>query len=121
MIAPQFEELQGFTERGAMHYYCADEHTIKAIVHFEELEASRDIFGKVFQLLPGRLCCRLALLFHDIAKPAELAGHPLLSGEIAAGALERFGYEEDTIHMVTFLIQNHLLMRENSFQREYID
>ncbi len=117
IIAPQFEDLQGFTERGSMHFYTAEEHILKSITRFEELEDQKDVFGKVFQMTANKMFCRFALLFHDIAKPADMDGHPLVSAEIASGLLNRLGYEESVISRVCFLVKNHLLMRQHSFEK----
>lgn len=117
-IIPQFEELQGFTETGPMHFYTAEEHAIKSLVHFEEMENQRDIFGKVFQMSENKEVCRLALLFHNLAKPATIAGYPLPSAELAAGLLERFGYEEETINAVTLLIRKQKFLRDYSYEKE---
>ncbi len=116
IIVPQFDEMQGFTEQSAMQCYTAEEHILKSMTHFEDLENHKDIFGRVFQMIGDKMICRLALFFHDIAKPADLRGHSLLSAEIASGVLERLGYDETVISKVCYLVKNHLLMRLFSYK-----
>ena len=119
-IAPQFKDIEGFTESNYTQFYSVDEHTVKTIVHFEEFESRNDIIGKVFQMVQDKTICRLALFFHDIAKPDSIEGHPLFGSEIAASVLERFGYDDEVATAVIFLVKNHLLMEEYSFIKENI-
>ncbi len=116
-----FADLSGFIQHGVYHAYSADEHTLKTIENVEKLEESDSVLGNVFRNLPRRDLLYVALLFHDIAKPVSISGHALLGAEIAPGYLDRMGYEEPEIELVTFLIKNHLVMEQVAFRRNLSD
>ena len=61
------------------------------------------------------------MLFHDIAKPINIAGHEILGVEIAASILYTLGYSDQEIERVALLVRNHLLMEQIAFRRNLND
>jgi putative nucleotidyltransferase with HDIG domain len=65
----------------------------------------------------GRPIVRLAVLLHDIGKPATLSdghfhGHDRVGAELAATFLERLRYPRDVIGRVALLVRHHMFLYE---------
>lgn len=99
-ILPEITPSIGFDQQN--HHHCFDvwEHTLCA------LENSAP-----------KLPVRLALLFHDLAKPLcatrgmdgqlHFPRHPILGAELASDALRRLKYDNKTRHAVKLLVELH--------------
>lgn len=118
---PEFKDLIGFLQHGVYHCYTADEHTLITLKNVEKLEKNNSTVGKLFTKIKDKEILYLALLFHDIAKPVNLAGHEIIGAEMAASVMFRLGYSEEEIATVTFLVRNHLLMEQIAFRRNLND
>jgi len=120
-ILPEFKDLIGFLQHGVYHCYTADEHTLITIQNIEKLEKDTSPLGKIFNSLKNREFLYLALLFHDIAKPINVSGHEIIGSEMASSIMNRLGYSEEEIELVTFLVRNHLMMEQIAFRRNLND
>lgn len=117
----EWKDLEGFMQHGVYHCYTADEHTLITIQNLEKLEKDKSPLGKIFNQLKNKEILYLALLFHDIAKPINIAGHEIIGSEMASAIMQRLGYEEEEIDRVSFLVKNHLLMEQVAFRRNLND
>ena len=117
----EWNDLEGFMQHGVYHCYTADEHTLMTIQNVEKLEKDKSSLGKIFNQIKNREILYLALLFHDIAKPINIAGHEIIGSEMASAIMQRLGYEEEEIDRVSFLVKNHLLMEQVAFRRNLND
>lgn len=100
VIIPQLKLTFDFKQITAHHRYDVFTHTVKAL-----------------SLAPLDLEIRLALLFHDIAKPlthtsdkagiSHFNGHPVKSADIATEILKRFSYPTELVKKVSTLIKFH--------------
>lgn len=95
-IIPEINNITGYAQNNPHHYLDVWQHTIKALTN-----APRDT------------TLRLALLFHDMGKPAcytqtdgrgHFYGHAQISSAIAEDTLLRLKYDNDTIDTVTQLV-----------------
>jgi len=118
---PEFKDLVGFLQHGVYHCFTADEHTLVTIQNVEKLEKDSSTLGKIYNSLKDREILCLALLFHDIAKPINVAGHEIIGSEMASSIMHRLGYSEEEIDQVTFLVKNHLMMEQIAFRRNLSD
>jgi [protein-PII] uridylyltransferase len=118
---PEFKDLIGFLQHGVYHCYTADEHTLITIQNIEKLEKDTSPLGKIYNSLKDREFLYLGLLFHDIAKPIDISGHEIIGSEMASSIMNRLGYSEDEIELVTFLVRNHLMMEQIAFRRNLND
>jgi [protein-PII] uridylyltransferase len=118
---PEFKELNGFMQAGVYHCYTADEHTLVTIKNLEKLVNDNSQLGKLYRSIPEKEILFLAMIFHDIAKPINIAGHELLGAEIASSVMYRLGYDEREVDIVAFLVRNHLLMEQVAFRRNLND
>jgi [protein-PII] uridylyltransferase len=117
----EFAELNGFIQHGVYHCYTADEHTLVTILNVEILSHDSSQLGKIFNGLKRRDILYLALLFHDIAKPINISGHEIIGAEMAESIMNRLGYNDEEVELVTFLVRNHLLMEQVAFRRNLND
>lgn len=118
---PEFRELNGFMQPGVYHCYTADEHTLVTIKNLEKLAEDSSHIGKIYRSIAEKEILFLAMIFHDIAKPINIAGHELFGAEIASSVMFRLGYDESEVDKVAFLVRNHLLMEQVAFRRNLND
>ena len=118
LFLPAFKDLIGFVQHGVYHCFTTDEHTLLTIKNIEKLEKDSSFLGRIFRNIKEREILYLGLLFHDIAKPINIAGHEILGVEIAASILYKLGYSEQEIDKINLLVRNHLLMEQMAFQAE---
>lgn len=118
---PEFGDLVGFLQHGVYHCYTADEHTLFTIKNLELLEKEKSPLGDLYGSIKQRELIFLGLLFHDIAKPINIAGHEIIGAEIAESVMTRLGYSEEEIERVCSLVKNHLIMEQIAFRRNLND
>lgn len=121
VFMPEFAELNGFLQHGVYHCYTTDEHTLMTIKNLEKLENNSSTLGKIYHKQTDKQILLLALLFHDIAKPIDIAGHEIIGAEMASSIMNRLGYSEEEIETVSFLVKNHLVMEQIAFRRNLSD
>lgn len=100
VILPEFDRAMETPQHHPHHQYNVGEHTLKAMQETE-----------------GDKVLRLALLLHDIGKPATLTideegithfhGHEEVSTRMGRSILRRLRFDNDTISKVTRLIEYH--------------
>jgi tRNA nucleotidyltransferase (CCA-adding enzyme) len=99
VIFPELLACAGFNQYNKYHCYDVLEHTAKSIVN-----------------APADLTIRLALFFHDIAKPecfvfdkgaGHFDGHSERSAAVAEKTMRRLCYNKSLIYSVVMLIENH--------------
>jgi len=121
IFMPEFAELNGFLQHGVYHCYTTDEHTLTTIKNIEKLVNNSSTLGKIYYRQTNKEILLLALLFHDIAKPIDIAGHEIIGAEMASSIMHRLGYSENEIETVSFLVKNHLVMEQIAFRRNLSD
>jgi tRNA nucleotidyltransferase (CCA-adding enzyme) len=109
IFLPEFDEMMVTPQNNPHHMYTVGEHTIQALMQS-----------------PPDKNVRLAILFHDIAKPRcrttddngidHFHGHPALGADMASEILHRLKYDNDTIKSVCALIRWHDDMPELSLR-----
>lgn len=100
VILPEFDAMMLTEQETPHHKYSVGEHTLKAI---ESIRADKVL--------------RLAMLFHDIAKPvtktidedkvAHFWMHDVKGVEMTKQILRRLKFDNDTLNKVTKLVQYH--------------
>lgn len=102
-ILPEALHLVGLKQNPRFHLYDTWEHTLLAV-----------------DTSPRKLAIRWALVLHDLGKglphirkikadgqPSD-PGHEAESAKMAQVILKRFGYNDDFIHLVTWLVAQHM-------------
>lgn len=120
-LIPEFSNLSNYFQPNSYHIYTADEHTLQAVKNVFQLALSDSLLGEIFRKYENKELLILAILFHDIAKPYTNVGHEILGAQIAENVMQRFGYDENEIELVSFLVSNHLIMEQTAFRRNLND
>ncbi|MCL2079107.1 MAG: HD domain-containing protein [Oscillospiraceae bacterium] len=99
-ILPELEPLIGFEQNSVYHAFDVMEHTLRSV-----------------EAAPKDLTIRLAMLFHDIAKPgcyklsekgaSSFRGHEGVSADMSREILNRLRYDKETSKIVTGLVLCH--------------
>lgn len=100
VFMPEFDAIMETEQNNPHHMYSVGEHTIRAMM---AAEADKNL--------------RLAMLFHDFGKSRckttdeegvdHFHGHSAKSEEMSKEILKRLKFDNDTIHIVSRLVQNH--------------
>ena len=100
VILPEFDAMMETEQETPHHKYNVGEHTLKAM-----------------EYIPADKVLRLAMLFHDIAKPimktmdengrAHFKMHDIKGVEMTKEILKRLKFDNDTLNKVTKLVQYH--------------
>jgi [protein-PII] uridylyltransferase len=114
-LFPEFGQVECAVIRDFNHRYTVDEHTLIAIQNIEDLAApagpGRSRFANLLQEVPDTVSLRLALLFHDVGKAGDPGeSHTVSSARAARQALGRIQAPAEVVELVSFLIENHLLL-----------
>ncbi len=97
---PQLEPLVGLEQRNPWHCWGGWEHTVRAV-----------------EAAPADVTLRLAMLLHDIGKPAckstdengvdHFYGHPAVSAQLADEMLRALKFDNKTREQVVLLVERH--------------
>ncbi len=120
---PEFAKIVGQTQHDLFHIYPVDVHTLQVIRNIRRL--ARPDVAKQFPV-PSHLFKNLAkpeliiiaALYHDIAK-GRGGDHSTLGAREVSLFARAHGLSDDEVDLLTWLVQNHLLMSTVS-QREDI-
>jgi [protein-PII] uridylyltransferase len=123
---PEFAPLHCRVLRDIYHVYTADTHSIRCagvlarIATSERRTREEEDFLKIHQRVPDKELLTLAILLHDIGK-GKGQGHSRIGAEIVGRIGARWGFREDRISDLVFLVEQHLLMAHVSQRRDLHD
>jgi len=123
---PEFAPLHCRVLRDIYHVYTADIHSIRCasvlarIVTSTRRSREEEEFHRIYQRVQDKELLTLAILLHDIGK-GKGHGHSKIGAEIVARIGARWGFREDRISDLVFLVERHLLMAHVSQQRDLHD
>jgi [protein-PII] uridylyltransferase len=120
---PAFRNIVGLMQYDLFHIYTVDEHILKVVRNLRrftihEFTGEFPLCSHVIATLPKPELLYLAGLFHDIAK-GRGGDHSTLGGEVAHTFCVRHGLGNFDAELVTWLVNQHLLMSSTA-QREDI-
>jgi poly(A) polymerase len=141
-LFPELEPMQG-CEQGGYHHLDVWQHTVQAMVFFEDLltrieeffpeqaEFIKDYLNGQPGTLPRTLLLKWALLLHDIGKPAtrelkeagrwRFHGHDHIGADMAEKLLKRLKFARKDAQIISSMVQHHLrpLNLFNLVDRDY--
>ncbi len=120
---PEFDRIIGLMQHDLFHIYPVDAHTIQLIRNIRRLgnaeeEEKFPVASHVLKNLPKPELLLIAGLYHDIAK-GRGGDHSKLGAVDVIDFAQRHGFSEQETHLVSWLVESHLLMSSIS-QREDI-
>ena len=121
---PAFERITGLMQYDLFHIYTVDEHILTVVRNLRrftvhEFALEFPLCSHIVATLPKPELLYLAGLFHDIAK-GRGGDHSELGGMDARDFCIRHDLSDYDTGLVTWLVENHLLMSATA-QREDID
>jgi len=122
---PAFGQIIGQMQHDLFHCYTVDAHTIRLIQNFMNLEcanAKKDfpLASRLLRYIPKREVLYIAGLFHDIAK-GRGGDHSELGALDAFEFCDRHHLSERDTTLVSWLIENHLLMSMTAQKKDIDD
>jgi len=122
---PEFANTVGQMQHDLFHVYTVDAHTIKLIRNIVRLQDDkhRDNFplaSKLVTELPKLELLFVAGLFHDIAK-GRGGDHSELGSIDARTFCQRHHYSERDTHLISWLVEYHLLMSTTAQKKDIAD
>jgi [protein-PII] uridylyltransferase len=121
-LLPPFGRITARIVRDFRHELTVDRHTLAAVRAVERLldaGPEREAFGALLAELPAPERLVLALLLHDVGRPADDV--PAESLRLAQPTLDALGVSGDARGDVEFLIAQHLEMDRLAFRRDSED
>lgn len=111
---PEFGKIVGQMQHDLFHIYTVDAHTLKLITNLRKFrhEDQADKFPLAHQIVnnvPKVALLYVAGLYHDIAK-GRGGDHSILGAVDAQAFCERHHLGKWDTHLVSWLVENHLLM-----------
>ncbi|MEP2550192.1 MAG: [protein-PII] uridylyltransferase, partial [Marinomonas sp.] len=124
-FVPDFGRVNAQMQFDMYHHYTVDEHTIRAIGLLNKIEKGmlKSEHPRCTRLIPklaSRRVAYVAVLLHDIAK-GRGGDHSVLGAEVAMELCPRFGLTEAETSLVSWLVEQHLLMTRVAFKRDLTD
>ncbi|MDM7459698.1 MAG: [protein-PII] uridylyltransferase, partial [Paracoccus sp. (in: a-proteobacteria)] len=123
---PEFEPVVAMMQFNHYHHYTVDEHSIQCVAALAEIERGEhpsDLPLSSEIMRAGGINRRvlyLATLLHDIGK-GRPEDHSILGARIARRIAARFGFSQDEVDTVEWLVRHHLLMSDVAQKRDISD
>ena len=121
LIFPPFDRLTCLKRYDLYHQYTADEHSLQAVSHLDELaEREGGLLPRIYNEVAEKTELYLATLLHDVGK-VRARGHATAGARMIEKLLKAFPLSAQTRSTVVFLVKNHLLLSHFSQRRDMED
>ena len=123
-IIPEYNQLTCLKRYDLYHHYTVDEHSFQVLENLVSLGRVEKVRGnplvRLYSELPDKRVLFLTALLHDVGK-IEGKGHARKGAVLARKILKRMSASADEIELVSFLIEQHLVMSHFSQRRDPSD
>ncbi|MFN3579977.1 MAG: [protein-PII] uridylyltransferase [Pseudomonas sp.] len=122
---PEFGKIVGQMQHDLFHIYTVDAHTLNLIKHLRKLNQPEyqekfPLAWRIFCRLPKPDLLYMAGLYHDIAK-GRGGDHSELGAVDAAAFCQRHQLPAWDTHLVSWLVESHLLMSTTAQRKDISD
>ena len=122
---PDFGKIVSMMQFNMYHHYTVDEHLLRSIGILSEIEhgevgEQHPLANQIMADSPNRVALYVALLLHDIAK-GRPEDHSIAGAKIARKICPRLGLSTTQTELVSWLIEQHLLMSNTAQSRDLND
>jgi [protein-PII] uridylyltransferase len=116
---PEWEAISAMPQLAPFHEHPVDAHLWRTTDEMIRLIREPDGIGAeiVADLDPAEELLLLSAFLHDIGKGVD-GDHSEQGAEVAAGFLDRAGFEPSTIEAVTAAVRHHLLLARTALRRD---
>lgn len=124
-LIPAFGKLTGQMQFDMYHTYTTDEHILRALGNLHAIARGRyrydmPLASRIIHHVQQRRPMFLGILCHDIAKGIG-GNHAARGASIARRMAKRFGFNNDEIATVAWLVTHHQTLTEVAFTRDIDD
>lgn len=122
---PEFGNIIGQMQYDLFHIYTVDEHTL-TLIHYLNNFANNKYQEKfplcvlIMEKIKKRELLYIAGLFHDIGK-GQGGDHSKLGADFAKKFSERLKLKPVDVNLITWLVENHLLMSQTAQKKDISD
>ncbi|WP_137129876.1 [protein-PII] uridylyltransferase [Rhizobium sp. FY34] len=111
---PEFGKIVAMMQFSMYHHYTVDEHLIRAVEALSDIDKGRfaeehPLANKLLPHIEEREALYVAVLLHDVAKGRQ-EDHSIAGARVARKLGPRFGLKPKQVELVSWLIDQHLLM-----------
>lgn len=123
---PAFARVTGLMQFDLFHIYTVDEHTLRLVRNLRRFShpSEQDIpprhCSEAIARVPKLEVLYISGLFHDIAKGRQ-GDHSDLGADDAVQFCRDHGFSNYDIHLVAWLVRNHLLMSATAQRKDIYD
>lgn len=124
-LIPEYKNVINRIQYDAYHLYPVDRHLLRTVYTLKmfgepDNDAPDSLCVKLYRGLKRKKILLLTALLHDIGKGRK-GSHSRAGAEISSVVLGRMGYGSGDINLVSFLIENHLLLIKIATRRDIND
>jgi [protein-PII] uridylyltransferase len=125
-LLPELKSIVNRIQYDEYHVYPVDKHSLKTVQTIRAFGTDQDtsgceFCGNVWKGLKNQKRLLWAALLHDIGKGVPGKNHSKTGADIAQEILTGFGYSNNDIEMVSFLVEHHLLLMKTATRRDIHD
>jgi len=122
---PEFGKIVAMMQFNMYHHYTVDEHLLRSIGILSEIEhgevgEQHPLANEIMKNSPNRVALYVALLLHDIAK-GRPEDHSIAGARIARKVCPRLGLDKQQTELVSWLVEQHLVMSNTAQSRDLND
>jgi [protein-PII] uridylyltransferase len=122
---PEFGKIIGQTQHDLFHRYPVDAHTLQLIRNMRNLDRPEEakefpLTSHIYKNLFKPELVFIAGLYHDVGK-GRGGDHSVLGAVDAANFCERHGLPPEEVNLISWLVENHLLMSSTSQRSDISD
>ncbi|MEE9374925.1 MAG: [protein-PII] uridylyltransferase [Rhizobiaceae bacterium] len=122
---PDFGKVVAMMQFNMYHHYTVDEHLLRSIgilseIERGDLEEQHPLANEIMANTKNRVALYVALLLHDVAK-GRPEDHSIAGARMARKLCPRLGLDKQQTALVSWLIEQHLLMSNTAQSRDLHD
>lgn len=121
-FVPPFKAIINRIQYDEYHIYPVDKHSLITVEKVKGFDKSKDpLCARIYKEIKNKRPLLWAALLHDIGKGYVKEDHSKKGAVIAEKILMEFGYGDEEIERVKFLVENHLFLIKTATRRDIND
>ena len=125
-LIPEFKKIVNRIQFDEYHLYPVDKHSLHTVRMLQEWgkwgkDADESFCGEVYVELKNKHLLHWAALLHDIGKGNPEGDHSTSGAAMVSRILSRFGFMDEDIKTVSFLVREHLFLVKIATRRDIND